>query len=123
MNTTATIATHTRTASKGFAIDTSFVLFFLGLEFGRTTEFYSVDSALMLVTTVMFLVLPHFIPTEADKPEFGAWIAGRAVIALFGATTGVLFGSSLGRVFPDSTRFLPMTLLIAAAIISSFVQF
>jgi hypothetical protein len=69
-------------------IDTSLVLFLLGLEFGRTMEFYSIDSALMLITTVMFLVLPYFLPSMAEKPEFMGWIAGRSGIALGGVATG-----------------------------------
>ncbi len=110
-------------ASSGFAVDTTFVLFFMAIEFGRTSGTATVDGFLLLATLLMLLVVPYFLPSEYEKPAFGSWLMGRGLIAGFGASLGVLFDRSLGIVFPELFRFLPMTLLIAAAMASCIIQF
>lgn len=104
-------------------IDTTFVLFFLALEYGRGVSMFSIDGALMGTTMLMVLVLPYFLPSRYEKPLFTNWVAGRTAIALFGMLLGVVFRQSLGTVLPESLRFMPMMLLILAAIISCYVQF
>lgn len=104
-------------------IDTTFVLFFLALEYGRGVSMFSIDGALMGTTMLMVLVLPYFLPSGYEKPLFTNWVAGRTAIALFGMLLGVVFRQSLGTVLPESLRFMPMMLLILAAIISCYVQF
>ena len=106
-----------------FAIDTTFVLFFLALEFGRTLELFSIDGLLMAITTVMVLVMPYFLPSEDERPAFSRWLLGRGAVACLGSLVGAAFGRSVGVLLPEMLKFLPMTLLIVAATISCYVQF
>jgi hypothetical protein len=105
-----------------FVTDTAFVLFFLALEYGRSVQLLSVDSILMAITMMMVLVLPYFLPSADEKPLFVNWLIGRGSIALFGIVFGIVFKQSLG-VFPESLKYMPMTLLIVAAMISCYIQF
>jgi hypothetical protein len=110
------------TADKGFAIDTTFVLFFLAAEFGQTLGSFAIDSVFLAVTLLMLIVLPYFLYSD-EKPNFGSWLAGRSVIAGFAIMLGAMFKQSLGVVLPDTFRFLPMTLLIVTAMLSCYIQF
>ena len=107
---------------KGFAVDTTFVLFFLAIEFGQSFNGFSLDSIFLALTLLMMLALPYFLPGE-EKPSFGNWIFGRSLIAGFAIVLGVLFRQSLGVVLPETFRFLPMTLLIVAAMLGCYIQF
>ncbi len=107
---------------KGFAIDTTFVLFFLAVELGRSFSFQALDSVLTAITLLALLVLPYFLPSD-EKPGFAGWLLGRAFIAAFAISLGVMFRQTLGVVLPETFRFLPMTLLIATAMISCYIQF
>ncbi len=109
------------TADKGFAIDTTFVLFFLSVEFGQIVTTFAFDTIFFALTLLMLLVLPYFLPSE-DKPSFGNWVLGRTLIAAFAVSIGVMFNQSLS-VLPDTFRFLPMTLLIVTAMLSCYIQF
>ena len=105
------------------SIDTTFVLFFLALEYGRGVQLGSIDSLIMGITLLMVLILPYFLATRVDMPSFSNWLAGRSIIALFGAVLGVAFGKSVGVVLPESLRFMPLTFLILASMISCYIQF
>jgi hypothetical protein len=107
---------------KSFAIDTTFVLFFLGVEFGQTLGVFRLDTALIAVTLLMLLVLPYFFATE-EKPGFGNWLLGRSFITVLAVILGLMFKQTLGVVLPDAFRFLPMTLLIVTAMLSCYIQF
>ena len=107
----------------GFAVDTTFVLFFLALEFGRTRQLFAIDGSLMAVTLFMVLVLPYFVASSSEKPAFGNWLIGRTIIAGFGIALGLVFKQSIGVLLPESIRFLPLTLLVVASMISCYVQF
>lgn len=109
------------TADKGFAIDTTFVLFFLAVEFGQIVTSFTFDTVFFAITLLMLLVLPYFLPSE-DKPSFGNWVLGRSLIAAFAVSVGVMFKQSLS-VLPETFRFLPMTLLIVTAMLSCYIQF
>lgn len=98
-----------------FAIDTTFVLFFLALELGRSASFFALDTLLISITMLMLLVLPYFLPSESDPPAFAGWLTIRGVIAV----CGVFFGVML----PASLEFLPLACLIVAAMVSCYVQF
>ncbi len=98
-----------------FAIDTTFVLFFLTLELGRSASVFGIDTLLLSITTMMMLVLPYFLPSDAEPPAFAPWVAFRGVVAVVGVVLGFLLPTSLG--------LMPMTLLIIAAMISCYVQF
>src|ERR1700712_1653556 len=78
-----------------FSIDTTFVLFFLALELGRSTNLMAVDTLLMSITMLMVMVLPYFLPSTSEPPIFGMWLGGRGVIAAFGLMLGALLQKSV----------------------------
>ncbi len=117
-------AAQTEIASdKSFAIETTFVLFFLAVELGQSFSFFALDSLFLGLTLMMILVLPYFLPSEFEKPAFGNWIFGRSLIAGFALLLGVMFKQTLGVVLPETFRFLPMTLLIITAMLGCYIQF
>jgi hypothetical protein len=107
---------------RSFAVDTSFVLFFLAVEFGRTFFSLSLDNMFMFATLLMVAVLPYFLSAD-EKPNFLNWIFGRTLIAGFAVLLGAMFNRTLGVVLPETFRFLPMTLLIVTAMLSCYIQF
>lgn len=109
--------------NSGFAVETTFVLFFLAIELGQSFSLYGLDSLLLAATLLMLLVLPYFLYSVEEKPAFGNWLFGRTLIAGFALLLGVAFKQTLGVVLPETFRFLPMTLLIATAMISCYIQF
>lgn len=106
-----------------FSIDTTFVLFFLALELGRSADVLAFDTFLLSVTTMMVLVLPYFLPSENEPPEFKLWLAGRMSIAAIGLIVGFAFQRSIGILLPEFLKFVPMTALIIAAMVSCYFQF
>ncbi|MCW5958591.1 MAG: hypothetical protein KIS76_00405 [Pyrinomonadaceae bacterium] len=110
------------TRAGGFTLDTSFVLFFLAIEFGRSAGGFGFETAVMALALVAAAVLPYFI-NGGEQTNFANWILGRFAIAGFAVVLGVGFNQSLGAVFPEEFRFLPMTLLIISAICSFVIQF
>ena len=109
-------------SDSGFAVDTTFVLFFLAVEFGRSFSGIAFDSAFLALTLLAVAVLPYFL-SNGEKTEFKAWVAGRLAITGFAVMLGWAFKQSLGVVFPEMFRFLPMTLLIVTATLSCYIQF
>ena len=107
---------------RSYVVDTTFVLFFLAIEFGRTIFSSSLDNIFLFLTLVVVAALPYFLlPNE--KPAFGNWILGRSLIVGFATLLGAMFNQSLGVVLPDTFRFMPMTLLIVTAMVSCYIQF
>ncbi len=106
-----------------FSVDTTFVLFFLAVDFGQSVMSFGLDTALLAITLGMLLVLPYFLPTLTEKPDFTGWLLGRIVIAVFAVALGLAYRQALGVALPESFRFLPMTLLIATGMISCYLQF
>jgi len=106
---------------QGFTVDTSFVLFFLAIEFGRTFFSLSLDNVFLFLTLIMVAVLPYFLSDE--KPTIGKWLLGRSLIVGLAMLLGVMFKQSLGVVLPETFRFLPMTLLIVTAMVCCYIQF
>lgn len=107
---------------RSFAVDTTFVLFFLAVDCGQRFTF-GIEGMLSAVTLSMFVVLPYFLPFQGEKPGFERWLFGRVVIAAFAILLGAIFRQALGVVLPDMFRFLPLTLLIFAAMVSGYIQF
>ena len=107
---------------KGFAADTTFVLFFLALEFGRTFSSLSFDNIFLCLTLLIVMVLPYFLAAN-EEPNFSGWLFGRSLIAGFAMLLGMMFKQSLGVVLPETFKFLPMTLLIITAMLSCYIQF
>ena len=110
------------TRNSGFAIETTFVLFFLAVEFGQSFRSLSLDNICLAVTLLAVAILPYFLSSE-EKPNFGFWIFGRSLIMAFAVLLGVMFKQSLGIVLPEMFRFMPMTLLIVTAMLSCYIQF
>lgn len=111
-----------KTNDRGFAVETTFVLFFLAVEFGQSVNLFAIDSVIMAITLLAFIVVPYFLPSE-DKPGFGNWVLGRSLIALFAIGLGMMFKQTLGVALPEYMRYLPMTLLVITAMLSCYIQF
>lgn len=111
-----------KTNDRGFAVETTFVLFFLAVEFGQSINVFSIDSIVMAFTLLAFIVVPYFLPSE-NKPDFGNWVLGRSLIAAFAVALGIMFKQTLGVVLPETMRYLPMTLLIVTAMLGCYIQF
>ncbi|HXH70835.1 MAG TPA: hypothetical protein VNI60_10950 [Pyrinomonadaceae bacterium] len=107
---------------KGFTVDTTFVLFFLAIEFGRTFSKLNLDNIFLFATLLMVVVIPYFL-VSGEKPKFSGWVFGRSLIASFAMLLGMMFQKSIGVVLPETFKFLPMTLLIIAAMLSCYIQF
>jgi hypothetical protein len=108
---------------RGFAIDTTFVLFFLGLEFGTTLQQLTFDAFLLFITMLMVAILPYYLPSNSERPGLAKWLAGRGLIAVFAIALGAILSPAYGTIFPESFKFMPLTLLIIAAMSSCFIQF
>lgn len=109
-------------SGNNFAVDTTYVLFFLAVEFGRSAGNFGLDTIFMAITLLMLLVLPYLLTSE-EKIGFGNWLLGRSFIAVFAVSLGVMFNQTLGVVLPETFRFLPLTLLIVTAMLSCYIQF
>jgi hypothetical protein len=107
---------------RSFAVDTTFVLFFLALELGLSMTEFGVANIISLLTLAAFVTVPYLLPAVGEKPAFAGWAFGRTLIALFGVALGFAFKQSLGVVLPEAFRFLPMTLLILSAMMSCYMQ-
>ena len=105
-----------------FAIDTTFVLFFLALDLGLSFNSFGLDILLSVLTLAAFITVPYLLPAIGEKPEFTGWAFGRTLIALFGVSLGIAFKPSLGVVLPEGLSYLPMTLLIVSATASCYMQ-
>ena len=108
--------------NRSIAVDTTFVLFFLSFAFGQRTG-TGIEAALSVLTLIIFVVLPYFLPYDGAKPNFGQWVVGRIGVVVLGLVIGLMFGQTVGVFLPDSFRFLPLTLLIAAGLISCYFRF
>ena len=106
-----------------FAFDTTLVLFFLAVDFGQSLNSFGVDSVFSSLTLAVLVVLPYYLPFDGEKPALSLWLFGRIVIALFAMAVGFAFRQTLGTVLPETLRFLPLSLLIAAAMFSFYLQF
>jgi hypothetical protein len=105
-----------------FTLDTTFVLFFLAMDLGLVSLSVNVSTLLQLFTLLVFLVVPYFLPFTGEQRSFSNWLIGRIVVGGAGVMFGLMLGQAIGTVLPDAFRFVPMTLLIVAAIICCNVQ-
>ncbi len=106
----------------GFAIDTTFVLFFLAVEFGQMLGSFGFETVFFAITLLILLVLPYFLSAN-ETQSFGSWLLGRSLITALAISIGAMFKQTLGVVLPETFRFLPMTLLIVTAMLSCYIQF
>ena len=112
----------TKPYDRHFAVDTTFVLFFLAVDVGQSLQKFGLDTAFSALTLGMVIVLPYFLPGDEDRPEFTRWLMGRIVITLLATVLGAMFGQALGVVLSETFSYLPMTLVIVAAVASSYLQ-
>lgn len=106
-----------------FALDTTFVLFFLALDLGASVSGVGIDGFLSTMTLVLFIFVPYLLPFDGERPEFGKWVAGRVSIAVIAVMIGLMFRQAVGTLIPEHFRHIPMTLLIASVFFSGIVQF
>ena len=106
-----------------FSIDTTLVLFFLGLESGRTLPNLTLDSVLIFATMAMVAILPYYLIARSERQSFAKWLVGRSLVGFFAILIGAVLGSVDGTLLPESFRFVPLSLLILAAMTSCFLQF
>lgn len=111
-----------KSGDRGFALDTTFVLFFLAIDLGQGFHRMGFDTALLMLTVVMVIVLPYFLPGDTERPDFTPWVLGRAAIAAYATVLGIMFGQSLGVLLPETFGYLPMTLVIVTAMASCCLQ-
>jgi hypothetical protein len=57
-----------------FSVDTTFVLFFLAMDFGQSAMSFGIDTMFSGITLGIVLVLPYFFPSSSEKPEFMSWL-------------------------------------------------
>jgi len=107
---------------RGFAVETTFVLFFLALDLGSGIYGPGVDAALSILTIATFVVLPYLLPFSGEKPEFAGWAVGRLCIAGIGVIAGMGIQTASGTIFPEFVRFVPMLLLIVSGIFCAATQ-
>jgi hypothetical protein len=110
-------------SDKQFSIDTTFVLFFLAIDFGQSVRSFGIDTVFSGLTLGMLLVLPYFLPSDAEKPDFMGWLLGRSMIAVFAIALGMAYSQTVGIVLPDMFRFLPLTQVIVTPKVSCYLQF
>ena len=111
-----------RESGQFFAIDTTFVLFFLAVELGTSAIGFDLGTALGFMTLAMFVAVPYLLPFSGERPAFLPWLTGRAAIGVLGLLGGMALGSVTGTLLPESVRFLPMWLLIGSAFFSGCFQ-
>lgn len=112
-------ATFRNRSQYGYGI--TFVLFFLAVELGQSRAFDGFEALLMAITLLAVLVLPYFLADEPDR-SIASFVGGRSVIAVLGVVSGIAFRQSIGTLLPESISYLPMTMLIVSAAISSYFQ-
>ena len=117
--TTARVKTSENTS---FAIDTTFVLFFLAVDLGQNLGVLRFDTVFLGITLLAVIVLPYFLHSD-EKPEFGNWLLGRGFITGFAVLLGLMFKQTLGVVLPEAFRYLPLTLLVVTAMLCCYIQF
>ena len=122
MEATSSLARTKTNESSNFAIDTTFILFFLAVDLGQNLSVVAFDTVFLAITLLAVAVLPYFLNND-EKPEFGNWLLGRSAIVVFAVMLGLMFKQTLGVVLPESFRYLPFTLLIVTAMLSCYIQF
>jgi hypothetical protein len=108
--------------NQSIAADTTFVLFFLSLDCGQRPG-GGFEAVLSVLTLIIFVVLPYLLPYDGAKPNFVQWVAGRVAVVSLGLVVGVMFGQAVGVFLPETFRFMPLTLLIMAGLISCYLRF
>ena len=107
--------------TRSFTLDTTFVLFFLAMDLGQTSIGLDLGSFISGLTLLAFLVLPYFLFSDRGA-SFARWLTGRGLVAVTGAMFGLILDQAVGTLLPETFRYVPMSLLIVAAIICCNIQ-
>ena len=107
--------------TRSFTLDTTFVLFFLAMDLGQTSLGMDLGSFISGLTLLAFLVLPYFLFSDRGA-SFARWLTGRGLVAVTGAMFGLILDQAVGTLLPETFRYVPMSLLIVAAIICCNIQ-
>jgi hypothetical protein len=120
MNILTHTKTQTRTRTTNNTIDTTFVLFFLALEFGRTFGILSLDNLLIGIALLSVMILPYWLKSERET--FTNWLFGRSLLTAFALFAGIIFNLSLGVILPNSFKYAPLTMTMLTAFLSCYFQ-
>ena len=112
-----------RFASAGRGVvETTFVLFFLSLDFGQNLTRGTADSVFLGATIIVVATLPYFLPT-AGESRFMEWLTGRSAIVLFGLVIGLMYRQVVGVLLPEIFTFVPIAMAMIAGIFSCYLMF
>jgi hypothetical protein len=110
-----------RAAKVNSTIDTSYVLFFLALEFGNGLNGFSLDNLALGITLIAVLVLPFWLNKE--RTNISEWVLVRGIVAILAIGLGVVFHQNLGTNIPEIYGYLPMTFVLISGMLSVYFQF
>ena len=113
----AITVSRTSERQRPFTLDTTFVLFFLAMEMGQSAFGLDVETLMSAATLAAFVILPYLLPYTREGRSFALWMAGRIAVGSTGLLCGWVIGNSAGALMPEAIRYVPLTLLIVAAII------
>jgi len=102
-------------------LETTFVLFFLSVDFGQNLGSFGLDTALLGITVVAVAFLPFYLPS-ADTTNGTTWVTGRSAITLFGVVCGIGFGQLVGGLVPEVLRLTPLVLATVAGVVACMVM-
>ena len=108
--------------TRSFTLDTTFVLFFLAMDLGRTSFGLNLETTFSGITLVAFWVLPYFLFSEGERVGLARWLLGRGMVAVTGVMFGLVLDQAVGTLLPETFKYVPMSLLIVAAIICCNIQ-
>ena len=107
----------------GYGADTAAVGGFLGFELGRALPAGDLDVLLLVATTAMVIVQPYRLPSRTDRPSFARWAFLRVFIVAIAVFLGFQFIHVPRSESSETLRFVPLTLLILASMISCSIRF
>jgi len=110
------------TSKNGLFVETTFVLFFLSLDFGQNMYVMTADGIFLGLTVVAVAVLPFYLPS-AKNLQLADWLKGRGAIVLLGVLSGMLFNGIVGTVLPEAFRFAPLALALFAGVAACISMF
>lgn len=109
------------TAGNGFFVETTFVLFFLSLDFGQNLFYAGFDTLFLGMTILAIAVFPYFLPS-AGNISSSAWLVSRSVIIFSGLFLGIGLFQTAGTVLPEAIRFVPLTMAMISGLITCYLM-
>lgn len=109
-------------SGNGFFVETTFVLFFLSLDFGQNLFHTGFDTLFLGATIAVIAVFPYFLPSAANTGAL-SWITGRSAIVFLGMLLGLGLFQTAGTLLPAGILFLPLAMAIISGAISCYLMF